>query len=462
MGAENAMNKSTMIKLFLNVLIPVIIALIPANEIFTPQLKVYFVITMLAILAFAFEVINTTVVSLLLPILYTLFNLAPAEVVYSSFANNMLWMVLGGLMLADMANKTGLLRRIAFKCIIWAGGTYRGIIYGLAVAGVISTVLLGGNGVIPMAALGFGICVAMNQDKNMAAAGIMLTAGFGCMLSGSFLFNPAPLMYAGFAGMPEVLNDFGWLDYFTKQAVGVIYFVVTIVIVERMCRPKESMNGKAYFISEYQKLGKVSSSEWKSAFICILLLISVLTVDYHKISLMWCFAIVPLLAYMPGIAICDDKDIMKTNFGMVFFIAACLSIGTVGTALGIGQIVSNLAMPILEGKSASFVFFIIYIIFILLNFVMAPAAIGAAFSLPFATICINLGINPQTFFLFETIALDQIFLPYEYVMYLAIFSFGVMTTKDFFKILTVKFIFATIYIFLLLIPFWKAIGFLMM
>ena len=78
MGAENAMNKSTMIKLFLNVLIPVIIALIPANEIFTPQLKIYFVITMLAILAFAFEVINTTVVSILLPILYTLFNLAPA------------------------------------------------------------------------------------------------------------------------------------------------------------------------------------------------------------------------------------------------------------------------------------------------------------------------------------------------------------------------------------------------
>lgn len=51
---------------------------------------------------------------------------------------------------------------------------------------------------------------------------------------------------------------------------------------------------------------------------------------------MWCFALIPLLAYMPSIAICDGEDMKKTNFGMVMFIASCLSIGTVGTALGLG------------------------------------------------------------------------------------------------------------------------------
>lgn len=460
MSITAKLSKTDLIKLAINVLIPVMILLVPTNDVFSVQLRLYLAITMLAILAFAFEVISTTVVALLLPILYTLFNLAPVGVVYSGFANSMLWMVLGGIMLADMANKTGLLRRIAYKCIIWTGGTYRGIIYGLAIAGVISTVLLAGNSVIPMAALGFGICVALNLTKNMAAAGIMLAAGMSCMLSSAFLFSPAPVMYAGMAGMLDTMANFGWTDYFTKQVVGIIYFVLVFLILERMCRPKEAINGKAYFLAEYEKLGKVTTEEWKAAAICILLLVAVLTVNVHKIPLMWCFAIIPLLAYLPGISLCDESDIRKTNFGMVFFIASCLSIGTVGTALGIGQIVSDLAMPILAGKSPSFVLLIIYIICVLLNFVMTPAAIAAAFSLPFATICLNLGINPQAFFLFETIALDQIFLPYEYVMYLVIFSFGIMTTMDFLKLLTMKFIIATLYIFLLLIPFWNFIGFL--
>lgn len=462
MESTSKMSKSTMIKLAVNILIPVLIMLIPTNEMFTPQLRLYFAITLLAILAFAFEVINTTVTAIILPILYVLFNLAPINVVYSSYANSMVWMILGGLILADMANKTGLLQRIAYKCIILTGGSYTGIIWGIAIAGLIATIILAGNGVIPMAALAFGACKALKLDKNMAAAGIMMAAGLGCLVSSAFIFCPSGvLMYAAFAGMTDVMMSLGWIDYFIKQAVGVIYFVVTIFLLERMCRPKEGINGKEYFVEEYNKLGKISVQEWKAAAICILLLVAVLTVDIHKISLMWCFALIPLLAYMPGIAICDSADMSKTNFGMVIFIASCLSIGTVGTALGLGQVVSDIAMPILQGKSPAMVLFFIYVAFVVLNFVMTPAAIAAAFTLPFATICINLGINPQAFFMFETVALDQIFLPYEFVMYLVIFSFGVMTTKDFFKIASVKVLVATLYIFLLLIPYWKLIGFLM-
>lgn len=461
MSNESTMDRTAILKLAANVMIPIMIMFIPTNEILTPQLRLYFAITILAILAFALEIIDTTVTAILLPILYTLFNLAPINVVYSSFANSMVWMILGGIILADMANKTGLLRRIAYKCIILTGGSYAGIIWGLAIAGLISTILLAGNGVIPLAALAFGICKALNLNKNMAAAGIMMAAGLGCLLSGGFIFCPGgALMYSGFAGMTEVMASLSWMDYFLKQAVGVIYFVVMIFLVERMCRPKKGINEKAYFVAEYQKLGKVSVQEWKAAAICILLLLAVLTVDYHKISLMWCFALIPLLAYMPGIAICDSEDMRKTNFGMVLFISACLSIGTVGTALGIGRIVSELAMPVLAGKTPTMVLFFIYVVCVFLNFVMTPAAIAAAFSLPFATICINLGINPQAFFMFEVVALDQIFLPYEYVMYLVIFSFGVMSTKDFLKIASVKVVMATAYIFLLLIPYWKLIDFL--
>ena len=45
-------------------------------------------------------------------------------------------------------------------------------------------------------------------------------------------------------------------------------------------------------------------------------------------------------------------------------------------------------------------------------------------------------------------------------MYLVVFSFGAIQLKDFVQLMTMKFVMATLYIFLLLIPFWRLIGFL--
>lgn len=454
---QSKASRTGIVKMAVTIGLPLMIMLIPANEIFSATLKLFLAITLFAILAFAFENFNQTLIALALPFAYTLFNVAPASVAFSPWASNVVWMVLGGIMLADMANKTGFLKRIAYKCIIWTGGTYRGIIWGLGIAGIIATLLLAGNGIIPMAALAFGVCNALDIKRTKAAAGIMLASAFGCILSASFLFNVGPAMYAGFAGMSMSLT---WIEYFTHQVVGVIYFIVVFFLLERMCRPKTPLNGKDYFVEQYAALGKASGAEKKAAAICVLLLAMLMTTDWHHIQAMWVFAIVPLLAYLPGIHICDERDMKNTNFGMVFFTAACMSIGTVGTALGIGQLVSEIAVPILAGKSFSFVFFFIYILFVVLNFVMTPVAIAAAFTMPFAQICLNLGINPEAFFLFETIALDQVFLPYEYVMYLVVFSFGAIQLKDFVQVMTMKFVMATLYIFLLLIPFWRLIGFL--
>lgn len=98
------------LKMVVTIGLPLAIMLIPVNEVFTMQLKLYFVVTLAAILAFAFENFNQTLVALALPFAYTLFNIVPANVAFSPWASNVVWMVLGGLMIADMANKTGFLK----------------------------------------------------------------------------------------------------------------------------------------------------------------------------------------------------------------------------------------------------------------------------------------------------------------------------------------------------------------
>ena len=452
-----SINKVGAVKMSATLLLPILVCMVPTTELFTAQIRMFLAITLAAILAFAFEQINQTVVSILLPIAYTLFHVADGAVAFSSWTQSVVWMTLGGLMLADLANKSGFLQRLALKCIILTGGTYSGIIWGLCIAGAILAVLLAGQGFIPMAALAFGICKALDIMKTREAAGIMLASVLSGVITTSFTFSTGPVMYASFAGTKMGLS---WIEYFTKQPVGIIFLVVMFIVLERMCRPKTPLNGKAFFEEEYAKLGKIKREEKLALFICIALLVFLLTSKFHGIDVMWGFAIFPLIAYLPGIGFCTAEDMRNTNFGMAFFVSACMSIGIVGTSLGIGEMVTTAVTPFIEGKSITFVLFVIYLLCVGLNLLMTPLAIAAAFSLPFSQIMLSLGVNPDAFFLFETVAIDQIFFPYEYIIYLVVFSFGAMRMNDFIRVMTVKVFIATAYLFLVLLPFWKFTGFL--
>ena len=55
-------------------------------------------------------------------------------------------------------------------------------------------------------------------------------------------------------------------------------------------------------------------------------------------------------------------------------------------------------------------------------------------------------------------ACDQIILPYEYANYLLAYSFGVMSMKHFIQLTGTKMIVGTIFLILIMFPYWKLIG----
>ena len=65
--SEAKMSKTDMIKWIFNFGIPVILALIPCGEIYTMPMKLFFVSTIFAILCFALETVNQTLIALMLP-----------------------------------------------------------------------------------------------------------------------------------------------------------------------------------------------------------------------------------------------------------------------------------------------------------------------------------------------------------------------------------------------------------
>ena len=48
------------------------------------------------------------------------------------------------------------------------------------------------------------------------------------------------------------------------------------------------------------------------------------------------FSILAWAVYLPGIRLANGETLKKVNFGIVFFTVACISIGTVGNAVGVG------------------------------------------------------------------------------------------------------------------------------
>lgn len=441
------------------ILLPLLIFLLPTSESFTAKIQLFFVITLMAVLMFAFEIVPQAVPAIILPIAYVLLGMAPSSVVFSAWAGYIPWMMLGGLVLAAVLQSTGLLTRVAYWCIIKTGGSYLGILIGLAFTGIIGNVLAPGKVVIPMAALTFGICMALNLGKSKSSAGIMLGGAVSALLPQQFLYNPTNIALTVGVGEPVTGKiTVSWWDYFYINLPALFFVFVVVIAIAFMCKPKEAFSEKAYFVQEYKKLGKVSAEEIKTAIVCCGLFAFLLTSKYHGLEVGWGFAVFPCLFFLPGIKVGKPEDLTGINFSFVLFITACLAIGNTASELGIGQLIADLAIPFVEGKSIFFTFGLTWFIIVLSNFVLTPLAIMACLSLPMAQIALNLGIDPLAIYFLMTNAYDQVLFPYEYALYLIFFSFGLIRMKDFVSIMGVKMILNFIFCMIVMVPYWMLLG----
>ncbi len=451
--------KNELVKLFITVFLPLCFFFVPVNDSFTPQIRLFFVITLIAIISFATDSLPQMGVALSLPIIYVLTGLAPGQVAFAPWLGSIPWMMIGGLMLALVLEKTGLLKRIAFLCILATGASYKGIIWGITIAGVIINIMIPGKGVIPMAALSYGICKALDLKPGKASGGITLAAAMGSIMPILYLFAPGgimiPLGIGASAGGPKTV---GWLEIFTNNVPMVFYTVLMAFVVTLMFKPEKPISGKDYFQNELSAMGSMSFDEKKSLFVTLILITFLATGKLHGIDAGWGFAFIPCLFFLPGMDLVENKDLPKMNWGFIFFITACLSIGNVAGAMGIGKMIAAWALPLLEGRSFYVFYLFVWLLFFVMNFLMTPLAMLAAFTQPLTEIAISLNINPMTLYYVILNGADQILLPYEYALYLIFFSFGMVRVSDFAKLMSVKVVVNFALVFGLLIPYWNLIG----
>ena len=445
----------------ITILCPLIILLLPQQGPFTWKIQEYLAVTLLAILCFAFGKVNQTLVSVLLPVLYIVLKIATPPQALAPYTQSTIWMLFGGFIMADILTDTGLLKRMALKCIQLTGGSYKGLHWGIACAGLVLAIIIPGKVPIFLAALTFGIIKAMNYTGK-EASGLMITAAVAAIVPNtSFIYNPNffVMVTAGMKATGPL--QLTWFGYFFNNAICLLWYIFIIWLSIKMFASKAASNAKEYIATEYAKLGSMTTNEKKGLFFVTVLLLMLLTPKVHGIAAPWCFVLVPCMMLLPGVEMTNPNKIMKNaNYSFLFFVGGCMSIGTVAGAIGLGKIIQALAMPILAGKSTLFVLIFAWVLCVVLNFLMTPMAIYSALSLPLANIAISLGINPLAMYFTMYHATDQILLAYEYALYMIFFGYNVIATRDFVKYFAVKMVLNLLFVIALLVPFWSFIGFL--
>lgn len=456
---SKSVNKKQLLSWLVIILVPLAIYLVPLSKTFTADIRLFLVITIAAILCWAFEPVHIIVPSLILPPAYILLGLAEPAQVYQPWSLAVPWLLIGGFIIAAVFERTGLMKRVAYWCILRAGGSYKGILFGILFSGIFVALMVPSNGgrVTLYCALTYGICKALDlKPKSNTASAIMMCGFFGAIGIAFMFMTGSETVIMAQSMLAEAGYGFSWMDY-AKWNVPIFFLwgIMQVLVLLLVLKPDSEIHGKDYFKKEYAALGKMSGDEKKMALIFLFIFVMLI---WGKIAPQWIFIFAACLAFLPGISLADQETIKKINIGMLIFVTSTMAIGVVAGNVGAGKWLADALHPIMNQGGHFFVVFAVWLVAVLINFLLTPLAALASLTVPLIDLSINIGINPQGVIFAFLQGLNQVIFPYEYALVLLMYSFGMISMKNLMKVFGARMAANLLFVMVIAVPYWKLMG----
>lgn len=443
------------------ILVPLAIYMVPLSKTFTADIRLFLVITVAAILCWAFEPVHLIVPSLLLPAVYILIGLAEPAQVYQPWSMPVPWLLIGGFIIAAIFEGTGLMKRVAYWCILRAGGSYVGILFGILFSGIFVALMVPSNGgrVTLYCALTYGICKALDlKPKSNTASAIMMCGFFGAIGIAFMYMTGSETIIMGQSMLAEKGFGFTWMEYAKwNLPIFIIWGIMQVLVMMLVLKPDSEIHGKEYFKQEYAALGKMSSKEKKMAVIFAFIFGMLM---WGKFAPQWIFIFASCLAFMPGIQLADQEILKKVNLPMLIFVTSTMTIGVVAGKVGAGKWLADAVAPLLDQSGTVFTFFAVWLVAVLVNFLLTPLAAMASLTVPMIDLAVQIGVNPQPVIFTFMQGLNQVILPYEYALVLLMYSFGMISMKNLMKVFGARMVANLVFILVIALPYWKLVGIL--
>lgn len=453
----------TSMKWAATILVPLCIQFMPVTENFTLPMREFLVSTTFVIFLAAFELLPVMLVGLLLPVVYVMTGTVPVQQALGIWSGSfMMFMIVGGMIFANCLDECGLLNRI----VLWAGSKCKGnflkLLYATTIAGLIVMVMTFTNGWLVTLIMCYAVVKALKLENTSEGIMLMIVAQIVSTAALNWVYSPVAIaLWGGGVAMVQPGFEMTWWALPLYNLAYLLIQLIIIYIFFKIYKPEKLLKGgDEYFKTEFAKLGPMTTDEKKAIFLTVLLFGYIFAFPWHGWDMNYAFIIVPLMCFLPGINIATKaKSLDTVNFGFIFFIAACMGIGGVGGAVGIGPAISKYVSPMLSGMPIPIFLFLCILFGILMNILMTPSAMQGMFPGPLAALGLGLGISyPLLPFFAMFYANDMVFFPYENAYLLVMYGFGVMSFKEFMRFNIIKMGITMVLFFILVLPWWYILG----
>lgn len=460
---SESLNRTTIIKLVLTIGIPILLLLIPTNDVFTSQMRMAIAATALLLIWAACELTDLAVPSILWSAILVFTQTVDAATLYSSYVSMTFYGAISMMIFATVMARIGVLKRLAFWIAEKSGGTFGRLTFGVffAVFGIAVATFTGG--VIIAAAFVFGICEALGFIGKKEGAILTMTGILG--IGTVRMFWTYPITVGAMQTSVQAVDPGFTLSFITllKYNWPCFFFcllLIYIMLLITKTKNQEILGGKEYFRSELAKMGKMTRDE-KIGIVALLgILIWVITNPIHGWDMMYGFCFFSMILFIPGIGVGKKEDFKGFPLGTLLFVMACMSIGSVCVAVGLVDAMKTILAPILSSAGSVWSLFIVLIAGALGNMCMTPMALLAGFSAMLYDIFGSIGMDPLAALFTWNYGCDLVFLPYEYTTPLLFMAFGTMTTAQFFKYNVLKNVVFLIFFGIIILPYWFLVGLL--
>lgn len=281
----------------------------------------------------------------LLSVVYA--GLAP-EVVFSGFHSGAVWLVLGGLVIGNAVQRTGLGARLARGMIGRFGGSYVGIL--AAVMGITATLAFFVPSAAARVVMLMPVVMALADGLGFAEGargrvGMALAVGAGTLFP-AFAILPGAVPNLSFAGAAESVYGvtFNYADYlllhFPVLGIGALLsvpFILRGLYPDRPARPET-----------VPEAGPVTAAERKLFAIVVLALGLWITDFIHGIAPAWVALGAAVLCLAPRIGVVPPETVVRdVNLGPWFYVAALIGMGAVVQQSGLGALIGRGVLSVL-------------------------------------------------------------------------------------------------------------------
>jgi solute carrier family 13 (sodium-dependent dicarboxylate transporter), member 2/3/5 len=296
-------------------------------------------ITAFLIIAWMTEVMEYAATGLIGLMLFWAFGVAEEEVIFSGFANDTAWFLLGAMLIGAMAVKSGLPQRISNFVIARVGVTYSRIVLGLIIIDLVLTMVVpsGAAVLVIMASLAMAVMKFFDAGK-----GSNIGRGLFVMLTYlTGIFNK--MMIAGAASIMSrgMIEQAGvtvtWSRWFAAFIPTIIVTVIAAWWFTLRAFPPEASS--LVDRSEEVKAHFRTTQPWtplslKATVLCGIVLTLWVTDEFHGISPALIAFALGLCALLPFVDVLDEKDIRAINLLPFFFTASAIGMGEVLESTG--------------------------------------------------------------------------------------------------------------------------------